>query len=123
MRLENYKGKNPMSRSQWRRQQRVQKAEREAMLDKGVASSKNKEESSTNKPAPNNQPGGKPPVSMKLLSETKQNESKEYTPGPEEDEDMLTDDFESEGESSLNINCNVVYVFPCELGQETEVGE
>ena len=28
VRLENYKGKNPMSRSQWRRQQRVRKAER-----------------------------------------------------------------------------------------------
>ena len=88
-----------------------------------MASSKDKEESSTNKPAPNNQPGGKPPVSRKLFSETKQNESKEYTPGPEEDEDMLTDNFESEGESSLNINCNVVSVLPCEFGQETEVEE
>ena len=54
VRLENYKGKNPMSRSQWRRQQRVRKAEREATLNKGVGSSKDKEESSTNKPAPNN---------------------------------------------------------------------
>ena len=93
------------------------------MLDKGMASSKDKEESSTNKPAPNSQPGGKPPVSRKLFYETKQNESKEYTPGPEEDEDMLTDNFESEGESSLNINCNVVSVLPCEFEQETEVGE
>ena len=36
---------------------------------------------------------------------------------------MLTNNFESEGESSLNINCNVVSVLRCEFGQETEVEE
>ena len=30
-----------------------------------------KEESNTNKPTPNNQPEGKPPVSRRLFSETK----------------------------------------------------
>src|ERR1051325_7565593 len=49
-RLENYKGKNPMSRSQWRRQQRVRKAEREMRAVKETVSTSNRETSSTNKP-------------------------------------------------------------------------
>ena len=50
VRLENYKGRNPMSRSQWCRQQRIRKAEREAMANKGDTSTKIQGESSTNKP-------------------------------------------------------------------------
>src|ERR1044072_6906733 len=88
LRLENYKGNNPMSRSQWRRQQRVRKAEREALADKGAVSTSNKEVSSTNKPTTSKQPENKPPVSRRLFSETKPDESKEYTPSTEEDEDM-----------------------------------
>ena len=34
---------------------------------------------------------------------------------------MLTDDFDSDGVSSLNMNCNVVSVIPHEYYQETEV--
>ena len=44
---ENYKGKNPMSRSQWRREQRRRKAQREAEW-------KENGESSTNVPAGSN---------------------------------------------------------------------
>src|ERR1051325_2367350 len=123
LRLENYKGKNPMSRSQSRRQQRVRKAERETLAAEEVVSTSNKEMSSTNKPTTSKQPENKPPVSRRLFADTKPDESKEYTPGPEEDEDMLTDNFESEGESSLNLNCNVVSVLPAEFGQETEIEE
>ena len=123
VRLENYKGRNPMSRSQWRRQQRIRKAEREAVANKGATSTKNQGESSTNKPTPKNQTEDKPPVNRRLFSEVQLDEPKEYTPGPEEDEDMITDNFESEGESSFNLNCNVVSVLPCEFGQETEIDE
>lgn len=34
---------------------------------------------------------------------------------------MLTNDFESDGVSSVNINCNVVLVLPYEYNQETEI--
>ena len=50
---ENYKGKNPMSRSQWRREQRRRKAEREA-------GAKDKAESSTNVSVGRNEKEGKP---------------------------------------------------------------
>src|ERR1043165_9961612 len=33
----------------------------------------------------------------------------------------MTDDFESEGESLFNANCNIVSVLPCEYNQDTEV--
>ena len=91
------------------------------MANKGVTSTKNQGESSTNKPK--NQTEDKPPVNRRLFSEEQRDEPKEYTPGPEEDEDMITDNFESEGESSFNLNCNVVSVLPCEFGQETEINE
>ena len=37
------------------------------------------------------------------------------------EEEMLTDDFESEGESFFNVNCNVVSVLTYEYNQDTEV--
>ena len=40
---------------------------------------------------------------------------------PTNDEDMLTDNFDSDGESSLNINYNVVFLLPHEYDQVTEV--
>lgn len=33
---------------------------------------------------------------------------------PLEDDDMLINDFDSRSESSLNTNCNMVYVLPIE---------
>ena len=60
-RLENYKGKNPMSISQWRRHQRIKKAEREL-------ASKDIEESSSNKFFSSTANSNKPLVSRKLFS-------------------------------------------------------
>ena len=37
------------------------------------------------------------------------------------DDDVMIDDFESDEESSLNINCNMVYVLPHEYDQVMEV--
>ena len=34
---------------------------------------------------------------------------------------MLIDDFESDGVSSVNMNCNMVSVLPYEYNQETEI--
>lgn len=42
---------------------------------------------------------------------------------PLKGDDMLTDDFDSRSESSLNINCNMVTVLPLEYDQVTEVEE
>src|ERR1051325_2936516 len=114
IRLENYKGKNSMSRSQWHRHQRNKKAERDSKsMEVG--------ESSTNKPASIVQTRGKPPVSRRLFSPKKEvGEDKEQKVAANEEE-MMTDDFESEGESFFNANCNVVSVLPCEYNQETEV--
>src|ERR1051325_2684051 len=39
------------------------------------------------------------------------------------DEEMLTDDFESEGEPFFNVNCNVVFVLPYKYNQDTEIDE
>src|ERR1043165_4276355 len=92
IRLDNYKGKNPMSRSQWRRHQRNKKAERDSKpMEIG--------ESSTNNPASVTQTGGKPPVSRKLFSPKKDAVENEEQKVAANEEDLMTDDFESEGES------------------------
>lgn len=54
------------------------------------------------------------------LKKNKINEKEEKT---FDGEDILTDDFESEGDSSLNINCNVVSVLQYQYDQVTEVKE
>ena len=59
-RLENYKGKNPMSQSQWRRHQRIKKAEREI-------TSKDIGESSSNKFLSSAANSSKPPVGRRLF--------------------------------------------------------
>ena len=69
----------------------------------------------------------KPPAQRRLFSPRKaevfiEMAQKEPTnKEPTNDEDMLTDNFESDGESSLNILCNVVSVLPHEYDQVTEV--
>ena len=60
-RTENYKGKNPMSRSQWRRHRRIKKAERELAM-KEIGESNNSQFSS------NMMVTNKPPVGRKLFS-------------------------------------------------------
>ena len=107
IRLENYKGKNPMSRSQWHKHQRNKKAERDSKpMEIG--------ESSTNNPTSVTQTGGKPPVSRKLFSPKKDTEENKTQKEAANEEDLMTDDFESEGESFFNANYNVVSVLTCE---------
>lgn len=112
----NYKGKNPMSRSQWRRQQRRSKDEREP-IEKDI------EESSTNQPQFNKEVEDKKPVGRKLFSPRMVTPEEKISEQPLKDDDMLTDDFDSGSESSMNINCNVVFVLPREYDQVTEVEE
>src|ERR1044072_6828106 len=103
-----------MSRSQWRRHQRNKKAERDSKaMEIG--------ESSTNNPTLVTQIGGKPPVSRKLFSPKKDTEENKTQKKDANKEDLMTDDFESEGESFFNANCNVVSVLPCEFEHNTEV--
>ena len=116
----NYKGKNPMTRSQWRRFQRNKKAQREL-------TSNEVGESSTN------QTSFAAPVEEKSLAQRRlfapkktevcveRNTEEPTNKEPTNDEDMLTDNFDSDGESSLNINCNVVFLLPHEYDQVTEV--
>ena len=117
---ENYKGKNPMSRSQWRRHQRNKKAQRE-FTNKEVG------ESSTNQTLIVPAMEKKSPTRRKLFSPTKmkvpgEGDNNELASnGLVDDEDMSTDSFNSDGESSLQINCNVVSVLPHEYDQVTEV--
>lgn len=83
---ENYKGKNPMSRCQWRRQHRRRKAEREA-------NEKVMEESSTNQPPKKDRGEEKNPVGRKLFpaqKEESQDKSEQLTAG----DDMLTNNFD-----------------------------
>lgn len=61
----------------------------------------------------------KPPVSRKLFSPKKEFVGKLIPENPIDDEDMLIDVFDLDRGSSLNINYNVVLVFPHEYYQET----
>lgn len=67
-------------------------------------------ESSSNQPASNTMTSDKPPVGGKLFSLKKKITSKKIPENPVNDEDMMTIDFDSDGGSSSNINCNVVSV-------------
>ena len=53
-----------------------------------------------------------PPKKTKVF--IKRNIEEPTNEEPTNDEDMLTDNFDSDGKSSLNINCNVVSVIPHE---------
>lgn len=79
--------------------------------------------SSSNQPTSNTMTLGKPLVSRKLFSPKKEAAGEKAPKNPVDDEDMLTDEFDSDGGWSLNINCNVVSVLPREYYQETEVEE
>ena len=114
--LENYKGKNPMSRSQWRREQRRRKAQREA-------ESKENGESSTNIPVGSNGREKtkfveKLPVGRKLFV-SQEEEAKEKHDRAIAEGEMMTDNFDSGSEASLDIIVNVVSVLPREFDQIT----
>src|SRR3954470_17032800 len=114
-RLENYKGKNPMSRSQWRRHQRMKKAQKEYRpRETGETSSNHVPYQGTK--------SNKPPVERALFEAEKLlDEEDKIRSNSWNEEDRMTNDFDSDGVSSINLNCNVVSVLPHEFNQETEV--
>lgn len=56
----------------------------------------------------------KPPVGRKLFSFENKNTNQKVQEEQIREEEMLTDAFECDGVSSVNINCNVVSVLPYE---------
>src|SRR3954468_24095916 len=114
-RLENYKGKNPMSRSQWRRHQRIKKAQKEYRPREAG-------ESSSNQVSYQGVKSNKPLVERRLFEAEKLlDEEEKMRSNSWKEEDRMTNDFDSDGVSSINLNCNVVCVLPHEFNQETEV--
>lgn len=95
-----------MSRSQWRRQQRRTKAERESN-EKVMA------ESSTNQPPMKNRGEERKPIGRELFPARKK-EYEDKSERPTADDDMLTVNFDTGSEPSLDINCNVVFILPVE---------
>lgn len=113
---ENYKGKNPISRSQWRRQQRQRKAEREDVEQAKPESSR----SMTLKPEKKQEKKEeKKSVERKLFSP----QEKVSAVKSDHDEYMIIDDFDSNSYTSLEIACNVVSVLPREYDEVMEVEE
>jgi hypothetical protein len=114
---ENYKGKNPMSRSQWRRFQRQKRTEKEA-AEKSVirkdADSKDKAESSDNAQMVNRE---EPSHQINPGSMVAPVVSKEKV----QEDDEITDNFESDSEASFNVICNVVSVLPRDYDRIMEV--
>src|SRR3954470_16255483 len=64
----------------------------------------------------------KPPVERRLFkAENILEEEEKMRPSPWKEEDRMTNDFDSDGVSSINLICNVVSVLPHEFNQETKV--
>lgn len=107
---ENYLGKNPMSRTQWRRFQRHKQAEREAsreMDGKGMSNEADSEKR----------------VAVKVDTAAKER-IREYVRRPSEKcSDEITDDFNSESEAGLDILVNVLSILPEEYNCVTEVND
>src|SRR4051812_18107243 len=113
-RLENYKGKNPMSRSQWRRHQRMKKAQREFKPREAG-------ETSSNQIPVQGAKTSKPPLERKLFDSENEKEEENMHSILWKEDDRMTNDFDSDGVSSINLNCNVVSILSHEFNQETEV--
>lgn len=107
---ENYKGRNPMTRSQWRREQRRRKAQRKD-------GEKDKAESSTNVPAKQREDSS---FIKRKFNDPAKAARERYNQVAAEDE-MLTDNFDSGSEASLDIIVGVVSVMPKEFDRITEV--
>lgn len=85
--LENYIGKNSMSRSQWCRHHRLRKEEMELVV-------KEMGESNRNQPATNTMTSDKSPIGRKPFFPKKEAASKMIPENPVNDKDMMTDDFD-----------------------------
>src|SRR4051812_30114134 len=62
----------------------------------------------------------KPPVELKLFDSENDKEEEKMHSIPWKEDDRMTNDFDSDGVSSINFNCNVVSVLLHEFNQETE---
>lgn len=65
---------------------------------------------------------GKKPVGRKFFPSRK-DESEDKSEHPKAEDEMLTDNFDTDSEPSLDITCNVVSVLPREYDQVMEVEE
>src|SRR3954471_5425745 len=98
------KEKNPMSRSQWRRHQRIKKSQKEYRPREAG-------ESSSNQVPYQGAKLNKPPVERRLFEAEKLlDEEEKMRSNSWKEEDRMTNDFDSDGVSSINLNCNVVSV-------------
>ncbi|CAJ2657404.1 unnamed protein product [Trifolium pratense] len=109
----NYKGKNPMTRTQWRRFQRKQKltAKDAEARGKVVATQKAEKVEMTKRPA-------KERLSIVLEEPIVENAQE----GAEGEDDMEDDDLLDEG-SDFDVMVNVVSILPLEYDVPTEVNE
>src|SRR4051812_19019621 len=79
-------------------------------------------ESSSNQVPYQGAKSNKPPVERRLFEAEKLlDEEEKMRSNSWKEEDRMTNDFDSDGVSSINLNCNVVFVLPHEFNQETEV--
>ncbi|CAJ2653075.1 unnamed protein product [Trifolium pratense] len=109
----NYKGKNPMTRTQWRRFQRKQKltAKDAEAGGKGIATQKAEKVEMAKRPA-------KERLSIVLEEPIAENAQE----GAEGEDDMEDDDLLDEG-SDFDVMVNVVSILPLEYDVPTEVNE
>ena len=105
-----------MSRSQWWRHQRVRKVQQE-LEEKEVG------DSSSNQLPSTIMVEEKQRVGRRLFSPKKEEIVEKDQKDPVADEDIMIDDFESNGESYLEINYDMVSVLPHEYDQITKVEE
>lgn len=93
----------------------IRKVEREAN-EKVIA------EPSTNQPPMKDRGEEKNPVGRELFP-TRKKESKDKSERPTTNDDMLTGNFDTGSEPSLDINCNVVSILPVEYDQVMKIEE
>jgi hypothetical protein len=109
---ENYKGKNPMSRSQWRRFQRQKRAEIE--MAKKNMNGPNEAESSNNRQTRSRK---ETPLQINPSGVVESVASKEKM----QEDDEVTDSFNSDSDASFNVICNVVSVLPRDYDRVMEI--
>src|ERR1044072_780030 len=124
----NYMGKNPMTRTQWRRFQRKKKAEDQASTSSSKANFPQLTKAHVGKritfPPLTNAHVGKKPMAERLFPPLPTIvEGNEKALEPNEDDNMLTDNFDSGSEEDLNIICNVVSIMPAEFDRLSEITE
>src|ERR1044072_4035803 len=124
----NYMGKNLMTRTQWRRYQRKKKAEAQASTSSSNANFPPLTRAHVGKrltfPPLAKAQAEKKPMSERLFPPLPPIiEGNEKITEPNEDENMLTDNFDSGSEEDLNIICNVVSIMPAEFDRLSEITE